>query len=154
MRAAGWLLARAYCPRPRARTRNKFTRGSLQLDVLRGGAYQNPVRAARDIPCACFSVIVSQRAAIEGDRDFFRFARPKKNLLEALEFLERSLHGRIDRGDVELRDLRSGAFSGILHTETDSNKVIVLPQDDRIDIEIRVTEFRIRQSIPERILRL
>ncbi len=49
------------------------------------------------------------------------------DLLEALEFLERPLYGRVHRRHVKLGDLRTGELAGISDTEADTNEVIVFP---------------------------
>ena len=80
---------------------------------------------------------------------------------------------RIHRSHVKLGDFRSGAFPGISHSKTYPDKAVIIAlvllqisfcqtvfvlvfffQYERINVEIRVAERRVRQSVPKWILRL
>jgi hypothetical protein len=113
-------------------------------------------------------IIVSQRAPIQVDRHFPGLSGREINFREALEFLDKSNYRRIHRSHVQFGGFRSGAFSGISNSKTYPDKVVVLApmlvptgfcqmlvvllQYDWINVEIRVTERRVRPR-PTRDLR-
>jgi hypothetical protein len=142
------------------------------MNVLRRRANQNVVRIWQSVPLLCRRVKISKRALVQLKRYSSAVARLQKDFLEAFKFLNGPGNRRVLFAYIELSNFSSGTIARIGNRKADSYKVVVLTvvilklgfQEavllavvlllNRLDIQIHVSERRVRQSEPERELGL
>jgi hypothetical protein len=145
----------------------------LQPDVLRGRAYENSVDTACDVPYVRRDIIVSQRAPIQVIVTFLDSPGCRDTFLNPLSSFNGRVTGGLTGATYSWAISAPGRFPVLVTRKLTRMRLSLSPscffqsafvkprwswssffQYERINVEIRVPESRVRQSVSKRILRL
>src|ERR1035438_1394162 len=100
-------------------------------DVLQLNVRRRTANSYIDLICFHFErtlgrAPIRQSAGIERQADRLGFARPERNALESLQFLNWTFNLRVQMGDVHLHDFLSRARPAISKIETHRDRTVAL----------------------------
>src|SRR5215472_5681205 len=100
----------------RALERSECNR-TLKLDLGLGVSNEDRESAQIRAPIVRARIVIRERASIEHERDALRRSRTQADSREAFQFLVRARYGRLRLADIDFRDFRAFATTGVCHIE-------------------------------------